>query len=104
MEGVLEQLARQVEHRLVELNVRGRTLTLKVRWSNFQLVTRSVSRAQGFQDAQAMVPSQAADPARWWEQAGASAGRHGIQPADQQRGAANRADDCAYPVGHGVIP
>ena len=56
MEGVLEQLARQVEHRLVELNVRGRTLTLKVRWSNFQLVTRSVSRAQGFQDAQAMVP------------------------------------------------
>jgi DNA polymerase IV len=56
MEGILEQLARQVEQRLVELDVRGRTLTLKVRWSNFQLITRSVSRAQGFQDAQAMMP------------------------------------------------
>jgi DNA polymerase IV len=41
---VLEQLARQVEHRLVELDLRGRTLTLKVRWSDFQLTTRSVSR------------------------------------------------------------
>ncbi len=57
MEGVLEQLARQVEQRLVELDVRGRTLTLKVRWSNFQLITRSVSRAQGFQDTQAMMPA-----------------------------------------------
>lgn len=56
MEGVLEHLARQVEHRLVELDVRGRTLTLKVRWSNFQLITRRVSRAKGFQDAQAMMP------------------------------------------------
>jgi DNA polymerase-4 len=56
MEGVLEHLARQVEHRLVELDVRGRTLTLKVRWSNFQLTTRRVSRSKGFQDAQAMMP------------------------------------------------
>ncbi len=46
MEGVLEQLAGQVEHRLVELDLRGRTLTLKVRWSDFQLVTRSVSRIE----------------------------------------------------------
>lgn len=45
-----------MEHRLVELDVRGRTLTLKVRWSNFQLITRRVSRAKGFQDAQAMMP------------------------------------------------
>lgn len=56
MVEVLEHLARQVEHRLVELDLRGRTLTLKVRWSDFQLVTRSVSRSQGFQDAQAMIP------------------------------------------------
>src|SRR5260221_8108011 len=56
MEGVLEQLARQVEHRLIELDLRGRTLTLKVRWSNFQLITRSVSRSEGFQDAQTMMP------------------------------------------------
>jgi DNA polymerase-4 len=56
MEKVLEQLARQVEHRLVELDLCGRTLTLKVRWSNFQLNTRSVSHSQGFQEAQAMLP------------------------------------------------
>jgi DNA polymerase-4 len=56
MVEVLEQLARQVEHRLVELDLRGRTLTLKVRWSDFQLITRSISRSQGFQDAQGMMP------------------------------------------------
>ena len=56
MEGVLEHLAGQVEQRLVELNLAGRTLTLKVRWSDFQLITRSVSRPEGFQDAQAMLP------------------------------------------------
>ncbi len=56
MEGVLEQLANQVEHRLIELNLRGRTLTLKVKWSDFQLISRSVSRSNGFQDAQAMMP------------------------------------------------
>jgi len=55
MVEVLEQLARQVEQRLIELNLRGRTLTLKVRWSDFQLNTRSISRSQGFQDAQAML-------------------------------------------------
>ena len=53
---VLEHLASQVEHRLVELDLRGRTLTLKVRWSDFQLITRSVSHSQGFQDAQGMMP------------------------------------------------
>src|SRR5258707_14531824 len=55
MEGVLEHLTSQVEHRLVELDLRGRTLTLKVKWSDFQLITRSVSRSHGFQDAQAMM-------------------------------------------------
>jgi DNA polymerase-4 len=56
MVEVLEHLAIQVEHRLVELELAGRTLTLKVRWSDFQLITRSVSRSQGFQDAQGMMP------------------------------------------------
>jgi len=56
MESILGHLARQVERRLVELNLAGRTLTLKVRWSDFQLITRSVSRREGFQDAQAMLP------------------------------------------------
>ncbi len=56
MVEVLEHLAKQVEHRLIELDLAGRTLTLKVRWSDFQLITRSVSRSQGFQDAQGMMP------------------------------------------------
>jgi DNA polymerase-4 len=49
-------LATQVERRLVELGIAGKTLTLKVRWSTFELVTRATSRAQGFQLAQEMLP------------------------------------------------
>lgn len=56
MVEVLEHLAKQVEHRLVDLDLAGRTLTLKVRWIDFQLNTRSVSHSQGFQDAQGMMP------------------------------------------------
>ncbi len=56
MERVLENLAGQVERRLVELDLAGRTLTLKVRWSDFRLITRSVSRPNEFRDAQTMIP------------------------------------------------
>jgi len=56
MEAVLTNLAEQVEHRLTELSLAARTLSLKVRWSNFQLITRSVSRAQGFGSAREMLP------------------------------------------------
>jgi DNA polymerase IV len=56
MERILEHLSFQVEHRLVELGIAGKTLTLKVRWSTFELVTRAVSRAQGFHSAQEMLP------------------------------------------------
>jgi hypothetical protein len=56
MEGMLEHLAGQVERRLIELDLAGRTLTLKFRWSDFQLLTRSVSRSNGFRDAQSMIP------------------------------------------------
>ncbi len=56
MEHILAKLATQVEHRLVELGLAARTLTLKVRWSNFDLVTRAVSKAQGFQQAEEMLP------------------------------------------------
>ena len=35
MERILEMLSLQVEHRLLELGLAGRTLTLKVRWSSF---------------------------------------------------------------------
>jgi DNA polymerase-4 len=56
MEHILEHLALQVEHRLAELGIAGKTLTLKVRWSTFELVTRASSRDQGFQSAQEMLP------------------------------------------------
>jgi DNA polymerase-4 len=56
MERILEELALQVEHRLSELGIAGSTLTLKVRWSTFALVTRATSREQGFQFAQEMLP------------------------------------------------
>jgi len=56
MERILEQLAKQVEHRLAELRVGGKTLTLKVKWSNFDLITRSISRPYGFGNAEDMLP------------------------------------------------
>ena len=56
MEAILAKLAEQVEGRLTDLGLTARTLSLKVRWSDFQLVTRSVSRAQGFRSAQEMLP------------------------------------------------
>ena len=56
MERILETLSFQVEHRLAELGIAGRTLTLKVRWSTFELVTRATSRERGFQSAQEMLP------------------------------------------------
>jgi len=56
MERILENLSLQVERRLVELGIAGKTLMLKVRWSTFELVTRATSRAQGFQSAQEMLP------------------------------------------------
>ena len=56
MERILETLALQVEHRLAELGIAGKTLTLKLRWSTFELVTRASSREQGFQLAQEMLP------------------------------------------------
>jgi len=45
-----------VERRLTDLGLSARTLSLKVRWSDFQLITRSVSRAQGFRYAWEMLP------------------------------------------------
>lgn len=56
MEAILSSLAEQVERRLTDLGLVARTLSLKVRWSNFQLITRSVSRTQGFRSAREMLP------------------------------------------------
>jgi len=56
MEAILANLSEQVERRLTDLELVARTLSLKVRWSDFQLITRSVSRTQGFRSAREMVP------------------------------------------------
>src|SRR5439155_11175967 len=56
METILADLAEQVERRLTDLELSARTLSLKVRWSDFQLITRSVSRALGFRSAREMLP------------------------------------------------
>jgi DNA polymerase-4 len=56
MEVILANLSEQVERRLTDLELIARTLSLKVRWSDFQLITRSVSRAQGFRSAREMLP------------------------------------------------
>ena len=56
MEAILANLAEQVGRRLTDLELSARTLSLKVRWSDFQLITRSVSRAQGFRYAREMLP------------------------------------------------
>jgi len=56
MEAILANLAEQVEHRLTDLGLSAQTLSLKVRWSDFQLITRSISRTQGFRSAREMLP------------------------------------------------
>jgi DNA polymerase IV len=56
MEAILAGLTEQVERRLTDLELVARTLSLKVRWSDFQLITRSVSRAQGFHHAAEVLP------------------------------------------------
>lgn len=56
-ETTLERdLAEQVERRLTDLELVARTLTLIIRWSDFQLITRNVSRAKGFRSAREMLP------------------------------------------------
>ncbi len=55
MVRILEHLAEQAARRLKELGVRGKTITLKVRWSDFQLITRSVTVTTPMQDAQEMM-------------------------------------------------
>jgi DNA polymerase IV len=56
MERILAHLVLQVERRLVDLGIAGKTLTLKVRWSTFELVTRAASQPQGYQLSEEMLP------------------------------------------------
>ncbi len=48
MEAELERLAGRVATRLEELGRAGRTLTVKLRFADFSLVTRSLTQPQGF--------------------------------------------------------
>ncbi|GCE30997.1 DNA polymerase IV [Dictyobacter alpinus] len=52
---IMQQMASQVERRLKELELSGKTITLKLRWSNFQILTRSITIPQATQDASTMV-------------------------------------------------
>jgi hypothetical protein len=49
MLAVLENLAEQVAIRLAELGIAGKTITLKLRWNDFRLVSRSLSTPQPIQ-------------------------------------------------------
>ena len=100
MERILETLALQVEQRLAELGIAGRTLTLKVRWSTFELVTRAASRPQGFQSAQEMLPvlhtllSRLVDG----EKSRAAAGSHRLWPDAPTRSEAGKAGGYPFPL------
>jgi DNA polymerase-4 len=54
---ILEHLTEQVAQRLAELGIAGQTITLKLRWRDFQLVTRSMSVSTPIQDARTMMRS-----------------------------------------------
>jgi impB/mucB/samB family C-terminal domain len=51
-----ERMCQVASIRLTDLGLSAWTLSLKVRWSDFQLITRSVSRTQGFRHAVEMLP------------------------------------------------
>jgi Nucleotidyltransferase/DNA polymerase involved in DNA repair len=51
----LQRLALQVEQRLKSLMLYGKTVTLKLRWSDFQILTRSISLSQPIQNASEML-------------------------------------------------
>jgi DNA polymerase-4 len=56
MEAVLERLAARVAERLEETGCRARTLTVKVRFADFSLVTRSMTPDGGFASLATMRP------------------------------------------------
>ena len=52
---VLGKQAVQIEEQLAKLQVKGKTLTIKVKFSDFSQVTRSLSKTQGFYLADSIV-------------------------------------------------
>lgn len=52
---ILTDLAEKVERRLVELDLQARTVILKLRWRDFQLMTRRATLPQAFQTQEVML-------------------------------------------------
>ncbi|GCF08763.1 DNA polymerase IV [Dictyobacter arantiisoli] len=52
---LMSQMAEQVARRLHELQLLGKTITLKLRWSDFQRLTRSITIPDATQDARTIV-------------------------------------------------
>lgn len=52
---IMRQMAEQVERRLQELDLYGKTVILKLRWNSFQLMTRRVTVPRAVQDADSIV-------------------------------------------------
>jgi len=57
MQAELERLAAKVADRLAQQGLRGRTLTVKLRFSDFSEVTRRTTRSPGFADMATMRPA-----------------------------------------------
>ena len=55
MVRILQHLSEQVEKHLIELGIGGKTITLKLKWSDFQLITRSTTVPIAIQDAHTMM-------------------------------------------------
>jgi len=55
MVHILQHLSEQVEKHLIELGIAGKTVTLKLKWSDFQLITRSTTVPTAIQDAHTIM-------------------------------------------------
>lgn len=55
MHGQIEEIAEKVSNRLNKSNTKGRTITLKVRFSNFQRITRSQTLIQSVSESQTIA-------------------------------------------------
>jgi DNA polymerase-4 len=51
----MDRLARKVGRRLRDQNLRGRTIQIKIRWSDFTTLTRQVTLPQAINDDQTII-------------------------------------------------
>ena len=55
MLSILREQAEQLQGQLAKLQVKGKTLTIKVKFSDFSQVTRSLSKTQSFHSAESII-------------------------------------------------